>query len=121
MGGSEKGYEWRLGAIVNKIEIGNPKISLINYIDTPPNTNSNNILAITDYGANIHLEKQATPTMDPLIMENDINARLPDGSTMDSTHIATLQLPVLKKQARRIHIFPKMQTAPLLSLRFLCD
>ena len=68
MGGSEKVCEWRLGAIVNKIEISNPKISLINYINTPPNPTSNNMIAIADSGMNIHLEKQATPTMAPAII-----------------------------------------------------
>ena len=68
MGGSEKGCEWRLGAIVNNIEISNPKISLINNIDAPPNPTSNNMLAISDSGANIYLAKQATPTMAPVMM-----------------------------------------------------
>ena len=40
---------------------------------------------------------------------------------MESTHIATLQLPGLSNLARQIHIFPKMQTAPLISLGVLCD
>ena len=53
---------------MNKIKISTPKISLINCIDTTPNPPSNNMLAITDSGANIHLEKQATTTMDPVIM-----------------------------------------------------
>ena len=70
MGGSEKLCEWRLWSIVNKIEISNPKISLIKYIDTPHNPTSNNILAIADSGANIHLAKQATTTMYPVIMSN---------------------------------------------------
>ena len=70
MGVSEKGCEWWLGAIFNKIEISKPKISWINYINTPPNPNITNILAITDSGANIHLARQATPTMYPVIMEN---------------------------------------------------
>ena len=70
MGVSEKGWEWRLGEIFNKIEIIKPKISLINYIDTPPNPNINNILAITDSGENTHLARQATHTMAPVIMEN---------------------------------------------------
>ena len=68
MGGSEKGCEWRLGAIVNKIEISNRKISLINYIDNPPNPTSTNMLANSDSGANTHLSRQATPTMAPVIM-----------------------------------------------------
>ena len=121
MGGSEKLCEWRLGSIVNKIEISNPKISLIKYIDTPHNPTSNNILAIADSGENIHPEKQAIPTMSPVIMENVIKARLTDGSTMESTHISTFHLTGLSKQARQIHIFPKMQTALLISLGVLCD
>ena len=40
---------------------------------------------------------------------------------MESTHIATLQLPGLSKLSRQIQIFPKMQTAPLISLGVLCD
>ena len=49
-----------------------------------------------------------------------MTAILPDGSTMESSHIATLQLPGLRNQARQIHIFPKMKTAPLISLGVLC-
>ena len=63
------------------------------------------MLAIADLGANTHPAKQVTPTMAPVIMENDMKERLPDGSTMDSTHIATLQLPGLSKRAIQIHIF----------------
>ena len=54
---SEKGWEWQLGAIFNKFEIINPKISLINYINTPPYPTSTNMLEIVDAGANIHLAK----------------------------------------------------------------
>ena len=43
--------------MVNKIEISNPKISLINYIDTPPNPTSTNMLETTDSAANVHLER----------------------------------------------------------------
>ena len=84
----------------NKIKISNPKIILINHIDAPPNPTSNNMLSIADSGANIHLEIQATPTMAPVIMDNEIKARLPDGSTMESTHISTLHLPGLRKLVR---------------------
>ena len=42
--GSENGCEFQLGAIINKIEISNPKIILINYIGTPPNPPSKNML-----------------------------------------------------------------------------
>ena len=68
--GREKECEWRLGGVINKIEISNPKISLINCIRTPPNFPSNNTLAIAHSGANIHLEKQSTTTMAPVIISN---------------------------------------------------
>ena len=93
--------------IFNEIEISNPKISLINYINTPPNQTSTNMLNFADSGANMNLARQATPTMATLIMENEMKARLPDGIIMESTHIATPQLPVLSKQERKIHIFQK--------------
>ena len=79
------------------------------------------MLAIADSGDNIHLSKQATPTMAIVIMENNMKARLLDRSTMESTHIATLHLTGLSKLARQTHIFPKMQTDPLISLGVLCD
>ena len=96
-------------------------ISLINCIDTPPNPNINNMLAIVDSGVNIHLEKQATTAIASVIMLNKISSRIPDGSTRESSHIATLQISVLSKQARQVHIFPKMNTAPLISLGVLFD
>ena len=78
------------------------------------------MLEIADSGADIHLTKQATTKMAPLIIPNEITARLPYGSAMGSSHIVILQLTGLSKQAIHIHIFPKMKTAPLVSLRVLC-
>ena len=65
------------------------------------------MLEITDSGANMQLGRQANPKMDPVIMENDMKAKLLDGSTMDSTHIATIQLIVLSNQARQSHVSQK--------------
>ena len=59
--------------------------------------------------------------MAPLIMNNEMKARLPYGSTMESTHISTLKLPGISKLVIQIHIFPKMQTDPLISLEVLCN
>ena len=50
-----------------------------------------------------------------------MKSRLPDGSTMELTHIETLEIPSISRLARHIHIFLQMQTAPLVSLGFLCD
>ena len=77
---------------MNKNEISNPKISLINCIDTPLNPPSNNMISIADSGANIHLSKQATTIMAPVIISNEITSRIPNGSTVESSHIGTLQL-----------------------------
>ena len=65
------------------------------------------MLEISDSGANIHLAKQSTKTMAPVIISNDTTARLPNGSKIESSHIATLQLPGLSKQASHIRIVPK--------------
>ena len=54
--------------------------------------------------------------MIPVIISNDTKARLPDGIKMESSHIETLQLPGLNKQARQININTKMKTDPLISL-----
>ena len=79
------------------------------------------MISITDSGENIHLARQATPKMAPVITENEMKSRLPYGSTMESTHIETLQLLGISKLARQINIFQKMQKSPLISLGGLCD
>ena len=59
--------------------------------------------------------------MTPVIISNDMIARMPDGITMESSHIAKLQLPGLNKQDMQIHFFPQIKTALLISLGLLCD
>ena len=77
---------------MNKIEISNPKISLIHCIDTPPNPTSKNMLAIEDSGANIRPAKQDTTTMTPVIVSNVTTSRILDGITMEYSHTTTIQL-----------------------------
>ena len=60
------------GAIFDKIKISNPRISLINHINNPPNPTSTNMLEIAYSGVNIHPAIQATPTMAPVMMENEM-------------------------------------------------
>ena len=98
-----------------------PKISLINIIGTPPNYPSKHTLAITESGPNIHISKKVTTKTTPVIMSNNITERIPYGSTMELSHIAKINIPDLSKQARQIHIPPKMKTAPIISLGVLCD
>ena len=40
---------------------------------------------------------------------------------MESSYIAILKQSDISNQSRQIHIFPKMKTAPLILLGFLCD
>ena len=120
-GVSKKVRKLWLGAIMNKIKMSTTKLILINNIRTPTNYLSNQTVSIIVSGANIHLSKQATTKMAQVIISNYMTARLPDGSTLDLSCIATLQLSGPNKQARKIHIYQKTITAPLISLGFLCD
>ena len=61
---------------MNRIEISNYTIHLIHCIDIQPNPPSNNMLDIVDSGANIYLAKKATTTMGPVIIPNEMTARL---------------------------------------------
>ena len=72
------------------------------------------MLSIEDSRANIYLAIQSNPTMAPLMMDNEMKVRLPDGSTMESTHNVTLQILFLSRLARQIQISPKIQTSPLI-------
>ena len=56
------------------------------------------MIEITDSGAKIHLAKQATTKMASVIMSNEITARLPGWVTIESSQIATLQIPGISKQ-----------------------
>ena len=78
------------GVIINKIEISNPKSSLITCIGTPPNSPSKNTLEISDSGANIHQAKHGTNIMAIVIISNNMISCLIYGIPMDSSHIATL-------------------------------
>ena len=62
LNGSENRCKWWLEAINNKIEISNPKISLINCIRTPPISPCKKTIEISDSGANIYTSKQKTTT-----------------------------------------------------------
>ena len=79
------------------------------------------MLQIAYSGENIHLVKQSTTTMATIIMSNEMTSRIPYGIAMESSHISTLQIPGIMKQARQIHIFSIIKTATVISLGILCD
>ena len=97
MGVNEKGCKWRLGVTIIEIEIRSPKLSLIICIANPPNSPSKKTQEIADSGANIHLAKESTITMNPVIISNKMKARLPDEITTESSNTVPLQLPGLSK------------------------
>ena len=68
---------------MTKIKITTPKISLIDNIGPPPNSSGNYTQTVSDLGVNIHIENEAVPTMDPVIISNNMTARLPDVSTVE--------------------------------------
>ena len=68
---------------MNKIKMSSTKFSLFKNIGTPPNSPRKYTLEIADSDVNIHLANESTPTMDPVIISNNMTARLPDVSTVE--------------------------------------
>ena len=54
---------------MNKIESSTPKISLINNIGTPHNSPIKYTPAISDSGANTHIDNESKATMKQVIMQ----------------------------------------------------
>jgi hypothetical protein len=52
---------------------------------------------------------------------NGIRVLLPDSSTLQSTHTAELDLPLLPLAARKTNLFPHLASGSLLSIGQLCD
>jgi hypothetical protein len=52
---------------------------------------------------------------------NPLRVRLPNGTTMDSTHIASLEIPELSATAAVAHVFPAILHNSLFSLGNLCN
>ena len=46
---------------------------------------------------------------------------LPDGSTITSSHTASLHIPFLPEEACTAHIFPTLTSGSLISIGQLCD
>ena len=59
--------------------------------------------------------------MAPVIISNSMTARLTYGRKMEALYIAKIHITGLSKQASQIHIYPKLKTAPLISLGILFD
>jgi hypothetical protein len=61
------------------------------------------------------------PCLNKVKSQNPLTVRLPNGATMDSTHIASLDIPELNKDASIAYIFPGMANHSLLSVGKNCN
>ena len=56
-----------------------------------------------------------------VLISNSTNTRITDGSTTESSHVATIQILDLAKNIYTYSHYPKTRTAPLILLGVLCD
>ena len=55
------------------------------------------------------------------IADPPIDVVLPDGSEIQSTHTALLNIPSLPTKAREAHLFPSLTSGSLISMGLFCD
>jgi hypothetical protein len=72
--------------------------------------------AIVDSGCTGHFLLVNAPCQHKVKSQNPLRVRLPNGDTMDSTHMASLDIPELSKTASIAHVFPGMSNHYLLSV-----
>jgi hypothetical protein len=77
--------------------------------------------AILDSGATSHFLTTDAPALNITPTTKPINARLPYGERVQSTHTCTLDLPSLSHSARAAHIIPGLASHSLLSAVTLCN
>ncbi len=99
------------------------------HIATTNTTSQQNILPTAEYmfadsGASGHYlclrDVNSLSNVRQISYDKEISVSLPDGSTINSTHIGELPFQFLSMKARQAHIFPKLQSS-LLSVGVLCD
>ena len=99
------------------------KINLINSATNPllpvipplPHTS-----AILDSGCSNHYFPPDCPVTNLNNTNNGLIVTLPDSSTIQATHTATLPIPTLTNKATKVHVFPHLHSA-LISIGQLCD
>ena len=85
-------------------------------------TSQNRIMwAILDSGASSHFLLSAAPVHDKEIATNPLHIKLPDGTTIKSSHTANIALPQLPQMARLAHIVPGLASHSLVSVVKLCN
>ena len=126
---------WRLGT--NTIDKNNTRLmnndftNVLEYIKHTNNNcnncrgkppNNNPTYGIADTGATQNYTKVDTPRSNKIKTSQGPQVILPDGSIMQATHKAELNLsPLLSTRSKIAHIFPHLQSWALISIRQLCD
>ena len=77
--------------------------------------------AILDSGMTGHFLHPTSPADNIKLTVILLHVQLPDGSTIASTHTATLTILGLPQDAAQVHIFPDLHVGALLSISQLCD
>jgi hypothetical protein len=74
-----------------------------------------------DSGCTNHFLLVTAPCLNKVISRNPLTDRLPNGTTMESSHSADLDIPGLNTAASKAHVFPGMAHHSLLSVGWLCN
>jgi hypothetical protein len=76
---------------------------------------------IADYGCTGHFLLVNAPCLNKVKSQNPLTVRLPNGTTMESSHTAELDIPELNASAYIAHVFPGMANHSLFSVGQLCN
>jgi hypothetical protein len=74
-----------------------------------------------DSGCTGHFILVNAPCLNKVKSQTPLMVRLPNGTTMESSHTAELEIPELNAAAYKAHVFPGMANHSLLSAGQLCD
>jgi hypothetical protein len=74
-----------------------------------------------DSGCTGHFILVNAPCLNKVESRTPLMVRLPNGSIMESSHTADLDIPELNAAASKAHVFPGMVNHSLLSVGQLCD
>ena len=77
--------------------------------------------AILDLGATSHFLTTSVPAINILPTATPNIPRLPNGNRVNSTHMCTLDIPLLPPGARAAHIIPGLASHLLLSIVTMCN
>jgi hypothetical protein len=74
-----------------------------------------------DSGCTGHFLLVNAPCLSKVQSRSPLTVRLPNGATMESSHIAELDIPELNASASKAHVSPGVSNHSLLSVRQLCN